>query len=199
MRRRTSINREGLGHDSPLGFVWIPIVYILSYATAICWEKSLFFGGILVYMMGNMRIGRHHPKPDDPLSTADTGYPLSRYDDFCCGKSAACFNAEMPDAGEHHGDPGGVGGLDHFIVADRSAGLDHRGSAGFDTTRSPSANGKKASDATTEPLSWLSEFSPRRRHPAPCARRCARNHPAHLAGADADGGEIPGVNDGVGF
>jgi len=39
---------------------------------------------------------------------------------------------EMPDAGEHHGDPGVVGGFYHLIVADRSAGLDHRGGAGLD-------------------------------------------------------------------
>jgi len=44
---------------------------------------------------------------------------------------------EMPDAGEHHGDAGVVGGLDHFIVADRSAGLDHRSSAGFDSDQQP--------------------------------------------------------------
>ena len=39
---------------------------------------------------------------------------------------------EMPHAGEHHGDAVVVGGLDHFVVADRSAGLDHGGGAGFD-------------------------------------------------------------------
>src|SRR5260370_507665 len=39
---------------------------------------------------------------------------------------------EMPDAGEHHGDAVIVGGLDDFIVAHRTAGLDHRGGAGFD-------------------------------------------------------------------
>src|SRR5436190_4141923 len=39
---------------------------------------------------------------------------------------------EMPDAGEHHGDAVIVGGLDDFVVAHRTAGLDHRGGAGFD-------------------------------------------------------------------
>ena len=43
----------------------------------------------------------------------------------------------MPDAGEHHGDAGVVGGLDDFVVADRAAGLDHRGSAGFDSDQQP--------------------------------------------------------------
>jgi monoamine oxidase len=37
---------------------------------------------------------------------------------------------EMPDTGEHHGDAVVVGGLDHFVVADRSAGLDHSCCAG---------------------------------------------------------------------
>ena len=59
---------------------------------------------------------------------------------------------EMPHAGEHHGDAVLVGGRDHLVVAHRAAGLDHRGGAGFDRDQSPSAKGKKASEATTEPL-----------------------------------------------
>jgi hypothetical protein len=39
---------------------------------------------------------------------------------------------EMPHAGKHHGDPGVVGGFYHLIVADRTAGLNHGGGAGFD-------------------------------------------------------------------
>jgi hypothetical protein len=38
----------------------------------------------------------------------------------------------MPDPGEHHGDAGIVGGVDDFIIAYRSAGLNHGGGAGFD-------------------------------------------------------------------
>src|SRR5712671_611629 len=45
------VNREGLGHDSPLEFVWIPIVYILSCTNAIAGAKSAL-GGIYVYMNG---------------------------------------------------------------------------------------------------------------------------------------------------
>ena len=40
--------------------------------------------------------------------------------------------SEMPHAGEHHRDATVVSGLDHFIVAQRAAGLDHGGGAGFD-------------------------------------------------------------------
>src|SRR5258705_11784243 len=48
---------------------------------------------------------------------------------------------EMPDAGEHHGDPGVVGGLDDFAVAYRAAGLNHGGGAGVD--RDQPAIGKR--------------------------------------------------------
>src|ERR671912_1296849 len=40
--------------------------------------------------------------------------------------------AEMPRAGEHHGDPVIFRRLDHFVVTDRAAGLDHRRGAGLD-------------------------------------------------------------------
>src|SRR5258708_13861057 len=39
---------------------------------------------------------------------------------------------KMPDAREHHGDPGVVGSFYHLVIADRSAGLDHRRGAGLD-------------------------------------------------------------------
>ena len=58
---------------------------------------------------------------------------------------------EVAEAGEDHGDALFVGGRDDFRVAHRAAGLDHRGGAGFASTSRPSRNGKKASDATTEP------------------------------------------------
>ena len=62
----------------------------------------------------------------------------------------------------------------------------------------PSANGKNASDATTEPLvSGSASFSSAA---ASCALRAAMRaefDPAHLAGADADGREILGIDDGV--
>ena len=39
---------------------------------------------------------------------------------------------EVADPGEHHRDPGPIGGGDHLGVAARSAGLDGGGGAGFD-------------------------------------------------------------------
>src|SRR5690606_877433 len=39
---------------------------------------------------------------------------------------------EMSRPGEHHGDAGVVGSLDHLVVAHRAAGLDHRGRARLD-------------------------------------------------------------------
>ena len=104
---------------------------------------------------------------------------------------------EMPDAGEHHGDAGRVGGGDHLVVAHRAARLDHGRRARFDRRSSPSAKGKNASDATTEPL----VAAPSARPPAALlglARGDARGiDPAHLAGADADRRAVPGVDDGV--
>ena len=38
---------------------------------------------------------------------------------------------EMANSCERHGKSGVVGGLDHFVVANRSAGLNNRGGAGF--------------------------------------------------------------------
>jgi hypothetical protein len=45
-----------------------------------------------------------------------------------------------------------VGGLDHFIVLHRAAGLDHRGGAGLDRDQETVGERKKASEATTEPF-----------------------------------------------
>ena len=47
----------------------------------------------------------------------------------------------MSDASEHHGDAMVVGGLDDFVVADRAAGLDHGGGAGFDAATAPPEDG----------------------------------------------------------
>jgi len=47
-------------------------------------------------------------------------------------QSRHALMSEVPHPSKHHGDPVLVGGLDHLIVADRAAGLDHGGGAGFD-------------------------------------------------------------------
>src|SRR5882672_12274873 len=140
-------------------------------------------------------------KADGPVNTGDYGIAaFAGLTTFVVESPRLTSMPEMPDAGKHHGDPGVIGGFYHLIVADRAAGLDHRGSAGFDSDQQPIGERKEGV---------------RRHHRAPChglgefrlvggilrlARGDARGiHPAHLAGADADGGEIPGVNDGVGF
>ena len=59
---------------------------------------------------------------------------------------------EVAHAGEHHRHAALVGGGDHLLVAHRAARLDHRRGAGLGAASRPSAKGKKASEATTEPL-----------------------------------------------
>ena len=49
----------------------------------------------------------------------------------------------MPVAGEHHGEAGLVGGLDHLVVAHRAAGLDHRGGAGLRRGEEPVREGEE--------------------------------------------------------
>ena len=67
-------------------------------------------------------------------------------------------------------------------------------------TSRPSANGKKASDATTEPLvSGCSKPEFLRRIFRLARGDARRIDAAHLAGADADGGEILRIDDGVGL
>ena len=69
--------------------------------------------------------------------------------------------AEVADAGEQHGDAGGVGGGDDLLVAHAAARLDGGGGAGVDGGSRPSGNGKNASEATTQ--GRLPAFAPARR------------------------------------
>ena len=48
------------------------------------------------------------------------------------GDGSARSVPEVPAVGEHHRDPGGVGGLDDLVIAHRAARLDDRGDAGVD-------------------------------------------------------------------
>ena len=67
-------------------------------------------------------------------------------------------------------------------------------------TSRPSANGKNASEATTEPLVSGSAKLQLLRRVLGLARGDARRiDPAHLARADADGGAVLGIDDGVGL
>ena len=50
---------------------------------------------------------------------------------------------EVAHSGEQHGEAGLVGGGDHFVVADRAAGLDHRGRAGFGRREQPVGEGEE--------------------------------------------------------
>src|SRR5882724_10715058 len=184
----------------PSGFC-IPIVYITPLFRAIRHQKSAF-RGIYVYInLESAQQSSSSAKADDPVNTGDYGIAaFAGLTTFVVESPRLTSMPEMPDAGEHHGDPGIVGGFYHLIVADRSAGLDHRGRAGFDRDQQPIGERKEGVRRHHRaPRHGLSEF---------CliggilrlARGDARGvHPAHLAGADADGGEILGVNDGVGF
>src|SRR5260370_1387617 len=95
MRRRT---RHSSGRIGPWDYLrsafYIQIVYIIALSYAICQLKSAS-SSIYVYINGeSVHQSSSSAKADDPVSTADYWIPAFRgYDDFCCGKSAAYFNA----------------------------------------------------------------------------------------------------------
>ena len=60
--------------------------------------------------------------------------------------------AEVTHAGEDHRQARLVGGGDHLLVADRAAGLDDRRRARLDRGEQAVGEGKKASEATAEPI-----------------------------------------------
>src|SRR5438105_14176063 len=105
---------------------------------------------------------------------------------------------EMAHAGEHHGYAVVVGGLDYFFVADRAAGLDHRSDAGLDAGQH--AVGEREERVGSDDRALGQGFGELRvsRGVLRLASGDARGiNPAHLAGADADSGEILGIDDGV--
>ena len=82
---------------------------------------------------------------------------------------------EVAHPGEQHRQAGLVGGGDHFVVADRAAGLDHRGRAGLDRReqavgeREEGVRGDRRADrARLGPAVGLGRLA------APWRRRCAR-------------------------
>ena len=87
---------------------------------------------------------------------------------------------EHPDPGEHHGHAVLVRGLDDLFVPDAPARLDDGGSAVLAASSTPSRNGKKASEAMTEPLAFspalwqaIMELSTRDICPAPMPTTCS--------------------------
>src|SRR5260221_12630930 len=55
---------------------------------------------------------------------------------------------EMPRAREHHGDAVIVGGLDHLLVAHRTAGLDHGGRSPLDRVQKAAREAKEGNSST---------------------------------------------------
>ena len=81
---------------------------------------------------------------------------------------------EMTPAGEDHRESRAVGGLDDFVVAHGAAGLDDGAMPALARASTPSAKGKKASLAATDPralspafFTAISEESTRLIWPAP--------------------------------
>ncbi len=91
----------------------------------------------------------------------------------------------MAHAGEDHGKACFIGG-DDLLVAQRPAGLDHRGRPCLGGLQQSSAKGKKASEATTEPLVGGSS-RPAARAASAALRAAMRTESTrgHLSRADA--------------
>ena len=73
--------------------------------------------------------------------------------------------------------PGGIGGGDHLGIADRAAGLDHRGGAGRDAASRPSAKGRTRPRRPRCPVSAARPGRPPWPPPRLSRRRCGRSPP----------------------
>src|ERR1700728_1178454 len=100
---------------------------------------------------------------------------------------------EMPHICEHHGNSCFVRSGDHLLVADRPAWLDHGLGPRRPRRFQPGGEGEeraRGDDTATEVELGRSTT------PSGDARRV---DPVHLSGADADGGTVLGIDDGVVF
>ncbi len=98
---------------------------------------------------------------------------------------------EMADAGEDHGNAAVVGGLDDFLIADGAAGLDGAGGAGLgggDEAIGEWEKGVTGYDAAGEGKAGVLGLPD-----GDAGGVDAR----HLAGADAEGAVLRGIDDGV--
>ena len=100
---------------------------------------------------------------------------------------------EMSHSGEQHGDTGLVGRCNNFVVADRAAGLDDSGYAGFSSgidTVAEREEGITGHYRTHHVQAGVRSLG---------ARDTRGVHAAHLPGPDPHGRAVLGVDDGVGF
>ena len=112
--------------------------------------------------------------------------------------AAAKSVPEVPHGGEDHCQTGIVGGLDHIVVADRAARLDHRGRSGFGGGEQAVGEGEKGiaghcrSGCTAlRPAELLCRFG--RLHGGDPRAVAA----VHLARADPGGDPVLGIDDRV--
>ncbi|MPL60780.1 hypothetical protein SDC9_06342 [bioreactor metagenome] len=106
--------------------------------------------------------------------------------------------AEVPHAGEHHGQATLVRRVDHFLVAHRAAGLDHAGGARLDRLEQAVGEGEEGVRGDGRALRRAFGKAHGLRHPFGLLRGDHRAvDAAHLAGADADGLAGLGIDDGV--
>ena len=93
-----------------------------------------------------------------------------------------------------------VGGGDDVVVAHRAARLDDGGGAGFDGGQQAVGEGEEGVGGDDRALGQRFGKAGRLGRVERLAGGDARGiDPAHLAGADADGGAVPDVDDGVGL
>ena len=118
-------------------------------------------------------VSRLHPGGPGAVPQARREEPTpSRLGD----RDAANSVPEMPHPGEDHRQPGLVRRGDHLLVADRAAGLDHRGRAGLDRGQQAVGEGEEGvrGDRRADRARLrASRLSPPR--PSPSRRRCAPN------------------------